>query len=149
MSNKQHLAEENGENGENGERMKFRRVYGDGDGDGRMYMNLEEGKDNYNQKKYLNRREGNLGRERGYYIQKHERPDGGIVNGEIPNPTTVYLNTKKTQTPVREVSNEGIQYNKKDTRHPLTQFANRLKQRMSADVEVGSEEKLPFSTIQK
>jgi len=69
---------------------------------------------------------------REYYIQKHQSPDQIITPQQISEPTTLYFNNRKTQTPVREVMNEGIQYNQQDTSH-LHAFKNRLRQRHSTD----------------
>ena len=116
-------------------------------------MENEEGKGENDQ--VLNSEEGSFNNERpirkdrGYYIQKHQRPDGGIAHEEIIEPKSVTLYTRKTQTPVRDVSNEGVQYNVEDTKHPKIQNRNILKQRATPDVQMDSEERLPFSTIRK
>jgi len=88
-------------------------------------------------------------RDRGYYIQKHLSPDGEVEHEEIVEPKSVYLRARDTQTPIREVINEGIQYNVEDSKRPTTTFKDRLNQRLSAEVGLSSQEGVPFSTIKK
>lgn len=83
---------------------------------------------------------------RGHHVQKHQRLDGGINQELLIESTTAHLNNRKTQTPIREVFNEGIQYNEEDIKH-FRPLDNR--QRHSTGMEMDPEERLPFSTIKK
>lgn len=85
---------------------------------------------------------------KGYVTKKYLDPDGVEINEEIDEPKTVYLNSRKTQTPIRDTSNQGIQYNGDDVRLPQTIFKNRTSDQASPDVRM-KESNLLFSSIRK